>query len=332
MGRAGVFTLTALALACAEPRAGTATLVGPPFEYGPITVVDSVPALPRGSAGAWDDGLIDPGAVLRHAGRFHAFYNAIRTWPSPLSVGYATSVDGRVWERQPLPVLTTNDLRSADWTIRANSVWVERGRWMLFLSIGGEEGQLLGRIVRADADAPTGPWRLRTAPALIPALEWEMGGVGDAKVVPSATGYVMFYTARDAGGTTSIGRAESADGLTWTRRREPVLRRGRRAAFDAGGVSDPSVARVPDGGWIMTYRGVRGPDTAIGWATSQDGVSWIKAPQPLVSAASSNAWDVIYFSALVATQSRQMLLFEAGRADSGRTDVYAAIRPVTLIR
>ena len=82
----------------------------------------------------------------------------------------------------------------------------------------------------------------------------------------------------------------------------------------------------------MTYRAVRGPDTAIGWATSRDGVSWIKAPQPLVSAASSNAWDVIYFSALVATQARQMLLFEAGRADSGRTDVYAAIRPVTLIR
>ena len=69
----------------------------------------SDPVLPAGPQEAWDSGLVDPGAVILHGGVYHMFYNGIRKWPAPLSVGYATSPDGLRWTRAtPEPLLTTS--------------------------------------------------------------------------------------------------------------------------------------------------------------------------------------------------------------------------------
>jgi hypothetical protein len=61
------------------------------------------PILPHGSATAWDSTYIDPGAMIYYNGTFHMFYNGITGYPAPVSVGYATSTDGRDWTKYNNP-------------------------------------------------------------------------------------------------------------------------------------------------------------------------------------------------------------------------------------
>jgi hypothetical protein len=65
----------------------------------------------------------------------------------------------------------------------------------------------------------------------------------------------------------------SDDGLTFTKEDAPVLARDASVAWETTAPHAPSVARMPDGSWHMFY----GAGDAIGEATSDDGVGWMRA-------------------------------------------------------
>ena len=73
-----------------------------------------------------------------------------------------------------------------------------------------------------------------------------------------------------------IGLAESADGLTWTKRAKPVVELGPRGSFDERGAADPNV--IGAGGILyMFYLGQdRAHRQMLGVARSDDGVTWTK--------------------------------------------------------
>ena len=307
---------------------------GPPVDF---QVHETNPVLPTGAPGTWDAGLVDPGAMTFHAGQFHMLYNGIPSWPHPLSVGHATSEDGIAWVRQGSePVFDHREVPFAGWGIRANSVVVEDGTWLLYFAAADEEGALRGRIGRAVSRAPDGPWSVDTVPALRPGPTgaWDAAAVGDAKVVPDADGYTMYFTGVDADGVRRIGRATSTDVVSWSkydrpdtddrasRVSDPVLKPGNRGLWDATGVSDPSVLRTPDGGWLMVFRSSAGQQTGLGLAFSADGITWRKSSSnPIVTNDSSTEWTTIYYSAVLATQQRQFIYFEA-RVEGGGTAVH----------
>src|SRR5260221_602315 len=87
----------------------------------------------------------------------------------------------------------------------------------------------------------------------------------------------------------SIGHAVSADLENWTRV-EDALVRADAPAFDDLATWTGSVVRHPDGTWFLFYTGsTRGPGDKnvqrIGYATSQDLVTWRKsAENPVLSA------------------------------------------------
>jgi len=91
-----------------------------------------------------------------------------------------------------------------------------------------------------------------------------------------------------------IGRATaSGPAGPWTVEPEPVLTAGPSGAWDAGGLSWPSVVPTADG-WAMYYTGhetvgVSGAQ-AIGMATSADGKAWTKRDQPVLTA--SAKWEL----------------------------------------
>jgi hypothetical protein len=91
----------------------------------------------------------------------------------------------------------------------------------------------------------------------------------------------------------AIGRA-TAPGPEgpWTVEPDPVLTAGIAGAWDAGGLSWPSVVPTADG-WAMYYTGHAtagvGGDEAIGMATSTDGRTWTKRDLPVLSA--SATWE-----------------------------------------
>jgi predicted GH43/DUF377 family glycosyl hydrolase len=134
---------------------------------------------------------------------------------------------------------------------------------------------------------PFGAWRRASeTPILSPqGASWESAGVFNPAVTvlhsdlleKSAEGLpfgkiVMLYRAQDAVGTSRIGYAESADGIHFTRRAEPVL--SPEADYEKdGGVEDPRLQKFGDT-YYLTYTGYNKKDAQLCLATSKDLMHW----------------------------------------------------------
>src|SRR4030095_9040361 len=91
-------------------------------------------------------------------------------------------------------------------------------------------------------------------------------------VVKRADQFVMLYRAQDAGGTSRLGYAESADGIHFTRRGEPVLAPAADYEKDVG-VEDPRLVQIGDT-YYLTYTGYNKKDAQLCLAESKDLVHW----------------------------------------------------------
>jgi predicted GH43/DUF377 family glycosyl hydrolase len=121
---------------------------------------------------------------------------------------------------------------------------------------------------------PFGEWRRAAeAPVLSPqGTTWESAGTFNPAVVRHGSKFVMLYRAQDAAGTSRLGYAESADGIFFTRRAEPVL--SPQADYEKdGGVEDPRLQRFGDT-YYLTYTGYNKKDAQLCLATSQDLIHW----------------------------------------------------------
>jgi predicted GH43/DUF377 family glycosyl hydrolase len=89
--------------------------------------------------------------------------------------------------------------------------------------------------------------------------------------------YRLWYHSYD-GTRRRIGYAESPDGLTWTKRSEPVLDVGTPGAWDDGSIVEPRVFHMSDG-YRMYYGGMHRGASAyrLGIATSPDGITWTRS-------------------------------------------------------
>jgi len=82
-----------------------------------------------------------------------------------------------------------------------------------------------------------------------------------------------------------------APGGPWTVGGAAVLAPGAAGSFDSGGITWPQVIRIGDQ-WAMYYAGTKGPGQgtgSIGVAFSDDGVTWTKHPDPVLTA--SEKWE-----------------------------------------
>lgn len=122
--------------------------------------------------------------------------------------------------------------------------------------------------------------------------EFDAQQVGYVWVIRDGAGYKMWYSANDAKNFWRVGLAVSGDGRTWTKVRGKtatgaVLDLGAPGAFDAACAYQPSVVKERDDLYRMWYRGCEAPGPfggpskgTIGYAESNDGVTWVKIPQP----------------------------------------------------
>jgi beta-1,2-mannosidase len=121
---------------------------------------------------------------------------------------------------------------------------------------------------------PFGAWhRASQTPILAPQnSDWESAGTFNPAIVEHGGKLVMLYRAQDASGTSRLGYAESADGIHFTRRSEPVL--SPATDYEAGGgVEDPRLVRI-GGIFYLTYTGYNKKDAQLCLATSRDLVHW----------------------------------------------------------
>ncbi len=102
-------------------------------------------------------------------------------------------------------------------------------------------------VFAASGKLPFGAWhRVSDNPILSPQGDgWESAGTFNPAVVMHDGKYVMLYRAQDRQGTSRLGYAESADGVHFTRRPEPVLEPETEYEKD-GGVEDPRLVKIGD--------------------------------------------------------------------------------------
>src|SRR5437667_893497 len=115
--------------------------------------------------------------------------------------------------------------------------------------------------------------RVSETPILAPrGSGWESAGTFNPAVVMREGKFVMLYRAQDVNGTSRLGYAESADGIHFMRRPEPVL--SPEAPYEKdGGVEDPRLQKFGDT-WYLTYTGYNKKDAQLCLATSLDLIHW----------------------------------------------------------
>ena len=297
----------------------------------------------------WESAFIDPGAVIFHEGQFHMFYNGISGWPAHVQVGYATSPDGENWTRMTdEPIFTGEGLDYTGISIFVSSVVVaDDGTWMLYfytIDTGNFSGP--GKIGRATADSPFGPFVADPAPVLLPGPEgsWDEHAVLHPMVVKRDDGYAMYYDGNRGDlaeeHDRQIGLAFSADGAIWTKydiptttaaivaESDPILKTGRFSDWDGDRVMDANVMQTPDG-WVMIYESSHFEsnrqrwDYGLGVALSEDGINWTKPEEnQFLSTLKDKGWANIYLVTAVYHDNRYYLYFDVQTTSTSPTAVY----------
>lgn len=120
-----------------------------------------------------------------------------------------------------------------------------------------------------------------------PPGSWDDLQVGAPSVIFDGSVYRMWYYGNPYG-PVRIGLATSTDGITWTKYAgNPVLS---ASGWEGWWVLEPEV--LFDGStYQMWYTGYDGTYCKIGYATSADGRSWTKYPDPVLSTGVTGNWD-----------------------------------------
>jgi hypothetical protein len=148
----------------------------------------------------------------------------------------------------------------------------------------------------------------------------------------------------DATTAHSIGYATSLDGIAWTlyddpatteapfQFSDPVLMHGSSTEFDYRFAQGATVLRT-DEGYELWYDGKRSiPDpSAIGYATSPDGIVWTKHPaNPILTSAGSSAGQLFHPSVLFYDDEYHMWLSLFGNDPSAFSHIGYATAPATV--
>jgi len=342
-------TSTTVAPTTTTSEAATTTTVPPRFSTGGLfEAVSRQPVISNGERPDWDWQYTDPGAAIFHNGSIHVFQNGFIGWPAAVGVGYWRSDDlGETWrEVSDDPVFDGSDLEYVGIAALASSVIVEDdGTWVLYFytwdTAKWPDGP--GKIGRATAPSPEGPWVADPEPVLVPGPEgaWDELAVRSASVIRDDDGYRMWFA-----GTTvtesQIGLATSDDGITWVKyddpattdppfaESDPVLRpsgAGEGNVWDKRNVYIPNVVETPDG-LVMLYTSSPSVDDPqnhsrkIGIAVSADGLMWDKALGAVINPGIFDGLQFFY-SELVYVDGTYVILVEVAPGNN-ETEVYAA--------
>ncbi|MBI4583301.1 MAG: PKD domain-containing protein [Planctomycetes bacterium] len=255
------------------------------------TVSGSNPVLQVGDPGTWDSTRVFANSMLKEDGEYKLWYMGSPTNP------YDFELDWQVG------CASSENLDDPWQKINANPCFpFQGGRWdvgVFGLSVlhdsatnsykmwyGGARGNRKVSIGYATSKDGLSWDRYSDHPVMESENSWEFGAITEPSVVFDGEKYWMWYTGRintQDSSTWRIGLAASTDGINWTKHPgNPVLRPG--GSENSISVLKPQV--LFDGStstFEMWYTIRRGDIREIGYATSLDGVTWVKYPgNPLV--------------------------------------------------
>lgn len=239
--------------------------------------------------GAWDSGGTTAPVVLYDGVTYRMWYDGGQATVN--GIGFANSTDGIHWKKYLGPVLQPGPAGSWDDSqVKVGAVaW--NGTLFLMAYLGANattfQNGAIGVAVSNDgiawAKSPANPILTGDGLALgrPSGLRWQITyNVWYAAYPPTSPAIRIFY-------------ATSTNGLTWTKWAGPVVSpSSNSSAWDSLSVSTPSVLRVGSS-FGMWYTGLNRTSTTpqIGYATSNDGATWNKTSNPVLTPGPAGSWD-----------------------------------------
>ena len=232
-------------------RHGILLDVGPP---GSTYISSSYPEVLEGSDGTWR---------MWYTGKGTGF-------PSMRYIRYATSVDGRNWDRQGI-VIGPN--ASQEDRVYAATVIEDGGIYKMWY-VGDDFSAGGARIFYATS--PSGHVWTRQGLVINKGFQapYDNNGAVFPEVIKEGGVYRMWYAGYD-GSNYRILYATSNDGIAWTSQ-GLAIDIGSPGDFDSSQAIEPTVTKDPLGIYHMWYSGSNALNWRIGNATSLGGVSWTK--------------------------------------------------------
>ena len=218
----------------------------------------------------WEQDVNRP-VVIKNAGLYQMWYTGQRlaaqvngqSW-----IGYATSLDGKSWERQSdKPVLSPEQPWEGVAVMCPHVIYDEKERiYRMWYSAGQQiEPNSIGYATSPDGLKWT---KHGQNPIFQPDAknEWEKDRVTACQILKRGDWYLMFYIGFRDQGHAQIGMARSKDGISdWQRSpANPIIRLG-KGGWDSDAVYKPFA--IFDGKrWLLWYNGRRGSVEQIGAA------------------------------------------------------------------
>lgn len=272
--------------------------------------------IPLGNTGEWDSVQVWGPQIIEHDGLYYMFYSGnSQSGLMNTSIGYATSEDGYTWEKaQANPIYQyfyQGEYQSYPIPVTLGRVLVDNdGTWIMYYTFPNLAwGLPTGEIYRATADNPDGPWVQEETPVLIggEAGSWHYH-IGPQNIFKVGDEYRLYYTGftgrnqrdEEAWSNPQVGVATSTDGINFTAMDEPILSTATDNDWESYGLT--ATVRQNDTGWELFYIGHPRPIYTfpnpqnsflqIGYATSEDGLTWTRYDDPITST-EETAWPLI---------------------------------------
>lgn len=287
----------------------------------------SNPILNLGADGSWESKGVSNPSVIFNNYEYKMWYTGFDG--EHMRIGYANSIDGANWVKQSSnPVLELGAPKSWDSVHVANpSVLFDGIIYKMWYTGFDGEHMRIGYANSADGIN----WVKSSENPVLNSNK--NSDVWSPSVVFDGAEYKMWYTGFDEHMT--IGFARSADGIHWTKTNTPAMDVGSWGSWDDRGVWSPSV--LLDGfEYQMWYTGWNGVSVGVGYATSTDGVNWVKPSDcPVLDMGTIGAWDYYYVSnpAVILHGDRYKMWYSGCSSDEIYKIGYAigAVRPDIVI-
>ena len=262
-----------------------------------------------GETGEWDAGLVWQPCVIKDGDIFKMWYTGAAEWlfsGPPSKIGYAWSTDGIEWTKSEAnPIMEAEFVWEGTYLTEC-VVIKEDGIFKMWY--GATSNQMsAGNIVGYATSADGINWTKHPTPVLElgPESDWDDGIIKPSTVIKEGNMYKMWYYAGGPGfpfeqSMPQSGLATSYDGINWTKYddptttespfaySDPVLTYGPKGAWDESRAINPMVIKKGSG-YEMCYVGLTWNDTElqvvdqIGYAQSEDGINWLKYPEPVLA-------------------------------------------------
>jgi predicted GH43/DUF377 family glycosyl hydrolase len=296
----------------------------------------------------WDR-LIVSAPVFFYNGNFYMLYSGIPDVRTSAAIGQAASHDGVSWQQvNSDPVFTADLAPGSPFSVIASSLVIgdESGRvsnWYMYYSTIDSNAQIsTGSIGHAIAIDPVANWISVDEYALHPGENgaWDELAVGDASVIKTRDGYVMYYLGTNRNRRTLVGMATSDDGYVWTKYDNP------ETTDDAYVMSDPvffgrspnwsetqinavEVIQLRQDEWAMIYaaRDTNNRNQGVGYALSPDGIHWEQSAENPIIVPADFEQGVFIIDVHLAMDDDTVYIYIVVLHDNDSTAVYLATVP-----